>query len=177
MPTPAYVALADLEIRFTAARVAQVFSSPGVDGSDSGVVDTDALNLTIADASAEFDEVAGTVFPMPFAQVDGAWDPAIIEIVSIFVMYRGTALRRPEYSGDGRKLSPYEKEYEKAMKRCKEIKEGKRRLVGVNGAAAAVPANTGGQRSNTNPTGIKPYHYFSPSPTGTGNSGSNGNGF
>lgn len=168
MATPPYVDQSQLELRFSAERVAQLFSVQAADGSDSGAVDTATLNAIIVDASAEFDSLIGVEFPMPLVQVSGAWDPVLVEIVCIFVMFRG-ASRRPEYGGnDQKKLNPYEKEYQLALKRCVEIKEGKRRLAGNT----PRPANQGGEVLNTNPDGITPYWYFWPDPyTGEGGGG------
>lgn len=176
MASPPYVTQADLEKRFTRQRVAQIFSIQQSDGSDSGAVDSDTLAAIIADASAEFDSILLTVFTT-LTQVGGLWDSTIVECVSVFVMYRGTSQLRVEYAANGTKLSPYEKDYLAAVKRVKEIKAGERRLAGLNGVTTQVPANTGGENTSENPSGIRPFRYFWPSPDGSENSGSNGNGF
>lgn len=166
MAASQYVTQANLEARFGAERVAQLFSIQQSDGSFTGSADAPSLTQTIIDASAELEEVLGVEFVIPFA-VDGSgnYDPAIVEITSVFTMYRGM-MRRPEYQGDKQGSAPYEQEYARALKRCTEIKEDKRTLVGQS---RQTPANVDGQTTNTNPTDVTPYHYFLHNPiTGEG---------
>lgn len=166
MPTPAYTTQVLLERRFTKERVAQLFSIQQDDGSSTGVVDASTLDAVIADASAEFDSIIGTVFPMPLSQVNGTWDPVIVEIVSVFAMYRGGSLR-PEFAmvlGRGEKVRPYADEYKDALARCKEIKSGQRRLAGN----APPPKNQGGEVVVNNPSPNADPMYFWPDSTGRG---------
>lgn len=167
MATPPYTNQASLIARFTAERVAQLFSVQGVDGSDSGAIDTDALAATIADAEAEFESIIGPVYPS-IQQVNGQWDPIVTYIVSVFAMYLGIA-RRPEYLG-GKGENPYAAAYKHALMWMDEIKSGKRRLMGTTAASL----NRGGEILSINPTDtIAPYFYFSPNPR-TGEGGSSG---
>lgn len=166
MPTPAYTTQVLLERRFTKERVAQLFSIQQDDGSSTGVVDAATLDACIADASAEFDSILGPVFPMPLSQVGGVWDPVIVEIVSIFTMYRGGSLR-PEFTsvvGQATKVRPYADEYKDALARCKEIKSGQRRLAGN----APPPKNQGGEVIVNNPSPNADPMYFWPNSDGTG---------
>lgn len=162
----AYIVQTDLESRFGAERVAQIFQIQNSDGTTTGNADGPSLTATIADAGAELEELLGVVYVVPFAQVGGAYDQAIMEIVSVFTMYRGSLLRRPEYTTEGRvAASPYAQAYRQALARCQEIKEGKRRLTNQ----ALKPANVGGQLVNSNPSDVNPYFYFLPNPVdGTG---------
>lgn len=166
MAATLYVTQADLVARFTAEKVAQLFSVQQPDASDSGAVDSTAFTAIAGDAGTEFEEIMGTEFDVPFAaESGGGYDPAIVEIVAIFTMFRA-ASRRPEYSAADHKSAPYAREYHLALTRCHDIKAGKRRLVGANRKLAA---NTGGQTKSNQPDGIAPYFYFVHNPNdGTG---------
>src|SRR5579859_8066607 len=108
-PPSQYVTQTDLDARYTSERVAQVFSIQLADGSSTGNADGPSLTATIIDASGELEELLGVTHVVPFA---APYDPAIVEIVCAFAMYRGTAQRRPEYSPpQQREKSPYEKDY------------------------------------------------------------------
>lgn len=152
-----YVTLADCVARFTAERVAEIFSVNGADGSSTGSADTTAFAAAATDASAEFDEVVRVTYggSMPFQ--GPPYDPAIVEIVAIFTMRRG-ALRRPEYKPSAKaNEGPFQCEYAAAMLRCKEIKEGARRLaVDTN----ASPANSGGEVVTTNDPSARPFYFI-----------------
>lgn len=163
-PSPLYVTQADLEARFTAERVAEFFSVLSGDGSSTGVVDPDSLEAAITDACAEFDEIVSTEY---LAAFEVPYEPSIVEIVSIFAMFRGV-MRRPEYSSWSKPdLRPYERDYIAAVKRAKEIKSGERRLSRTLDAA-----NVGGKLINFAPEAVQPA-YFSPNPT-TGEGGMQG---
>ncbi len=88
----------DVEARFGADRVGQLFSSINADGSTTGVVDSAAFAAAAQDAKAEIDRVLGTVYPLPFLPdpVTGLYDATLIEVWSVITMFKGL-LRRPEF--------------------------------------------------------------------------------
>lgn len=157
MATPPYTDKATLERRFTKERVAQFFQVQAVDGSSTGVADPDTLDAAIVDASSDFDEIVGVNLPMPLVQNAGNWDPAIVEIVSVFTMFRGASLR-PEYADA--KVKPYESDYKMALQRAREIQQGKRRLIHNQPGAS----NAGGEVTVNNPSPDAAPHYFWPNP-------------
>jgi phage gp36-like protein len=164
----AYIAQSDLEARFGVERVAQVFSVIQPTGSYSSSADSTAVAAGIADGCAELDELLGVVYVTPFAPLPGGgYDGAIVEIACIFTMFRA-ALRRVEYDPT-QKDAPglYERPYRLALKRCEEIKLDKRRL---QNQTAIVPANIGGQFTNSAPDTVQQDSgmYFSATSAGQG---------
>jgi len=168
MASTAYIAQSDLEDRFGVERVAQVFSVIQADGTYGSAPDADALAAGIADGCAELDELLGVVYVTPFLPLpDGDYDGAIVEIACTFTMYRA-ASRRIEYDALQKDtMSPYERQYNRALKRCEEIKLDKRRL---QNQTFITPANIGGQYTNSAPDPILQQSgmYFSSTTAGPG---------
>ena len=164
----AYIAQSDLEARFGVERVAQVFSVIQPDGSYGSSADATAVAAGIADGCAELDELLGVVYVTPFLPLpSGGYDGAIVEIASVFTMYRA-AIRRVEYQPSAKDAPGiYEVAYNRALKRCEEIRLDKRRL---QNQTQITPANVGGQFTNSAPDPIQQESgmYFSSTSAGQG---------
>lgn len=150
---PAYCALADLEVRFTAERVAQVFSVQSADGSTTGVADAASVLAACNDVTARISSRLGGVYVVPFV---APIDDVILDLACDMAMWVGIR-RRPEFVTQER-FRPYADLYKDATAQLEDIRTDKARI-----SAAKVPANAGGVDSYTTPDAATPF-YFQPDP-------------
>lgn len=158
----AYHTQDDLEARWTAERIAEIYSVQASDGSTTGEADATAVAAMIADVDAEIDSILGGVFDTPFT---GTIDPILTAIACDMNPWRGIQ-RRPAMLADARN-QPYKVLHDEAIAKLREIRDGKRILSSARNAE-----NTGGEVVDTyNVEGAQP-HYFTRVPsTGEGGLG------
>lgn len=155
----AYHTQADLESRYTAERIAELYSVQAPDGSTTGVADATALAATIADVDAEIDSILGGVFTIPLAPVD----PVLVGIACDLNPW--TAIkRRPAMLADARNR-PYLDRYTDAIAKLKEIRNGERVI-----SATKAGANVGGEVANDQPI-TETFYFIRDRATGAGGLG------
>ncbi len=163
----AYVDQSDLELQFTAQRVAQVFSVQASDGSTVGTVDADSLAYAIRMGSTIADRIligayaASMPFPEPYLD-------ALKQCVGPLVMHEGM-IRRPEYFGTDVKTLPYHAAACQAREDLKEMRNAIQRLD-----LTIKPANVGGQLTTSQPSNQQPWTFIADSVSGRGGFNSSG---
>lgn len=157
----AYHTQDDLEDRWTAERIAEIYSVQATDGTTTGEADATAVAAMVADVDAEIDSILGGVFDTPLSPVD----PLITAIACDMNPWRGIQ-RRPAMMVDARN-QPYKLLHDEAIAKLRDIRDGKR-IISAN----HVAANVGGEVIDTyNVEGAQP-HYFTRDPsTGEGGLG------
>jgi phage gp36-like protein len=159
--TDTYVQQADLEVRFTAERVAEVFSVRASDGSTTGVADDASMHVAALDATTEVNEKLAPVYATPFVAPLPA---SVVEIVAIITMWRGM-VRRPEFLTE-KNSKPYEMQYRDARTRLQELHDGTSKLDERYRAA-----NSGGAVVNENVETARPFYFTANPDDGSGGMG------
>lgn len=168
MAQQAYCTTADLEARYTAERVAQVFSVQAADGTTAGTADSSAVTAACADASAWVAQflIGVHASQMPFATV-----PDVVKMYACDVAMFFGMRRRPNNLGKKIEEIPYGHEFLLARDGLKMVREGLLRID-----KDSSPANAGGMVATQLPMDLRPAGTFITDPT-TGSGGFEGGTF
>lgn len=163
-----YCTQSDLEARYTAERVAEVFSVQDADGATSGTASGAAVVTACTDASAK---VASYLIGVHSDAMNFGSVPELVKYHACAIaMYLGMR-RRPEIGAMKAETVPYYRDAQDAVAELKLIREGILRV-----SKDLKPANAGGSVASQLPTELQPSGTFITDPT-TGNGGFEGGTF
>lgn len=160
MAQESYCTQVDLEARFTAERVAEVFSVATSSGETTGTADSTAVAAAITDACAWVGQFLIGIHQsqMPFGTI-----PPVVKMYACDATMFFGMRRRVEHRGKKPEETPFYFEFSMAQAGLKQVREGLLRID-----KDLPPANTGGSVASSTPPTLKP-HFFVPDPsTGTG---------
>lgn len=103
-------------------------------GIDATVMDDSDVEAHIVNADAQINSYIGTVYSLPVSATAPLLEKLSGEIASYLIM-------RTEFTQDSQNISEYLSEYEKAIKTCEEIRDGKMLLVDSSGNELAKDGN------------------------------------